>query len=495
MSLRSTAVLLVSARRVLLGAGVALTLAGSSHAQVVGFGGASQTGWTGNQVGAAGLPSVSGSGTAGDILTLTTANNGQTSTYWFNTPQSITNFTESFTYQQSGSGNPADGFAAVWQNQGTGAIGGGGGQIGLTGISSSASLVGNIYNGNVIGAAYNNTVSAGNPLTIPSLNGVNIASGNPINVSISYKESDGTLTESMTDTVTAATYTRAWRGISIQGQVGSSAAIVGFSGATGGLNANQTITNFQFTPGNAVSTPAAITPIAATGWNQNMIISAANGSANITATMDGGTAKSGDTFYETGVNTGSPAAGTPHAGVFGSANDVNHAFQLQANGAGQNDAVMLDSFNTNGTLLVTTPKAYQTLSFLVASGNGASSINATIHFVGGGSQLASILAPDWFNNGSISLYAAGRVDTNLDDFNQTLGVFPRMFQSDVTLTDTTDAVTSIDFSWGGTSGGVGGNREVIYGLSGTAAVPEPSTLALVGLGALGLYARRRRARK
>ncbi len=40
-----------------------------------------------------------------------------------------------------------------------------------------------------------------------------------------------------------------------------------------------------------------------------MIISAANGSANTTATMDGGTGKSGDTFYERGVNAGAARPG------------------------------------------------------------------------------------------------------------------------------------------------------------------------------------------
>jgi len=60
---------------------------------------------------------------------------------------------------------------------------------------------------------------------------------------------------------------------------------------------------------------AAITPIATTGYNQNMIISAANGSANTTATIDGGTAKTGNTFYEMGVNPNSNVAGVPLAGA------------------------------------------------------------------------------------------------------------------------------------------------------------------------------------
>ena len=207
----------------------------------------------------------------------------------------------------------------------------------------------NVYSGNGgSGSQYNDTVATGGGVALtPTPGGVNIDSGDPINVTLSYKESDHALTETMTDTVTSATFTRVWRSISIQTQVAGTSAIVGLTGGTGGVTAAQSVTNFQYIPGNAPNTPVAtITPIAATGYDQNMIISATNGSANTTATMDGGTGKSGDTFYEKGVNSGSNVAGVPQANVIiGSANDANHTFALQPNGPGQNDAVMLDSAN------------------------------------------------------------------------------------------------------------------------------------------------------
>jgi len=260
------------------------------------------------------------------------------------------------------------------------------------------------------------------------------------------------------------------------------------------------VTNFRFTPGNAGNTPTpTITPIAATGYNQNMIISAANGSTNVTATMDGGTARTGDTYYESGITgfaapqTGppSPVSGVPHAGVpIGSAQDANHTFVFQPNGAGQNDAVMLDAANTTGTLTLTTPARYSALSFLVASGNGAGTINLTVHYAGGGTQTASIASPDWFNGGPIAVDANGRVNVALSDYNNLNNGQPRMFQEDLTLTNTGSNVTSIDFAWGGT----GTNREAVFAISGTA-VPEPSSLAFLSLGALGLVARRYRARR
>jgi hypothetical protein len=476
----------------------AFGMAGTATAQVIGFGGSSMTGWTPN-TNTAGLPSVTGSGTSADVLTLTNNTNGIATSYWFNTPQSITNFKESFTYTQTTNtpNNGADGFAVVWQNAGTNALGGGGGQLGLTGIASSASLAGNIYGGNVIGTQYNNTVTAGNPVTLGTPGGVNIASGDAINVTLSYKQADGALTETMTDSVTNATFTRVWRGISIQGQVGGATALIGFTGATGGVNAGQTFTNFQFTPGAANPTPvAAFTPIAATGYNQNMIISTASGSANITATIDGGTTKQGNTFYETGVNPNASAAGVPHAGVFSSENDPNHVFQLQPNGAGQNDAVMLDQVNTTGALTLTTPARYSALSLLVAGGNGGATIGYTAHYAGGATQTGTFNIPDWFGNTPFAWDANGRVSLNPDgsinttDFNATFSQNPRMLQVDLTPTDTVDALQSINFTWQGTVGN--GDEDAIFGISGTA-VPEPSSLALLSLGAVGLVVRRRRA--
>jgi hypothetical protein len=477
--------------------------ANPAAAQITGFGGAAKTGWTAN-TNTAGLPNVTGTGTASDVLQLTAATTGNTTSYWFNIAQNITNFTESFAYtNNSGTGsNPADGIGVVWQGTGTTVLGGGGSNLGIAGIPTSASLAINIYSLHVVGSQFNNTVTAGDPVTTYNSANINIASGDPINVSLSYRESDGSLTETMSDPIKSATFTRVWRGISIQGQVGGPTAYVGFTGATGAEFANQTVTNFHFTSGNATSTPVAtITPIAATGYSQNVIVSKANGTANMTATIDEGTNKFANSFYEAGQNPNASAPGVPHAGVFGSEADANHAFLLQPNGLGQNDAVMVDQTHTTGTLTLTTPVPYLQLSFLVAGSHGGANMGLTLHYAGGATQSATLNVQDWFNGTStVAWDANGRVYVNSDGtINNSTGYAntdsgtPKMYQLDLTPTDMVDALQSISFTWQGSNGA--GDHEYVFGISG-AAVPEPSTLMLLSsVGMSGLLIRRRAARR
>ena len=75
---------------------------------------------------------------------------------------------------------------------------------------------------------------------------VNLASGNPIQINVTYDALAGTVSEMLTDTVTNATYSNVFPGINLPSFIGSNAGFVGFTGATGGAFAQQTIRNFSF---------------------------------------------------------------------------------------------------------------------------------------------------------------------------------------------------------------------------------------------------------
>ena len=192
---------------------------------VSGFG-SNGTGWT-TQTNATGNPTV-----AGDVLTLTTASLGEARAAWFNTPVSTGSFTASFTYTDVGGGG-ADGAAFVLQNalSGTTALGYDAGSFGYGGISASVAYEISIWNGRTVGT---NFVTDGTTGTYNTTTPVNVASGDPINVTLVYDAAAETLTEFLTDTKTGSVYTHTYTGIDLASTLGGSTAILGFTGGTGG---------------------------------------------------------------------------------------------------------------------------------------------------------------------------------------------------------------------------------------------------------------------
>src|SRR4051812_18820089 len=109
----------------------------------------------------------------------------------------------------------------------------------------------------------------------------------------------------------------------------------------------------------ACSVQAAQTPIAVSGFNHDLVVeknTAVNSAAlkaTISATMDGGTAKTGSTWYEVGENTAATTTGLPMGTTLASASDPNTIFTLQP--AIGSNAILIDSSNTAGTFTFATP--------------------------------------------------------------------------------------------------------------------------------------------
>ena len=206
------------------------------RAGIVGFN--DGVGWTGNNNGTGG-PAFSGS------LTLTDGGFNEARSAFYNTAQSIGNWSATFTYQAvlpSGIGL-ADGVTFMLQNQGLTALGSTGGGLGMAGITPSAEVEFNVYSGHTIGTAFE--TNGANSQSYTATGAVNLASGDPIQVSLIY--SDSHLTETLKDLTTSATFSTSYT-TNLASVLGSGTAFVGFTGGAGGGSSVQVISNFAFVP-------------------------------------------------------------------------------------------------------------------------------------------------------------------------------------------------------------------------------------------------------
>ena len=302
--------------------------------------------------------------------------------------------------------------------------------------------------------------------------------GHAYNVTLSFINNSANVT--LVDTATNQVYTAITTGETpLTSVLGSSTALVGFTGSTGGVTSTQQISNFRF-----VSQPA-FNPITATGWDQDMVVALSapqtNAVASITATMDAGTAKTGSTFFEKGYDPSAPNDGLPASGSsFVSEHDAQHTFKMQPYNA--NNAILVDQAATTGTLVFSQPAAYTALSFLTASGNGPNAFDLTIHYTNGTSQtIPAIAAPDWYGNAPVAWAADDRVfpSTGASTFQQAAGN-PNLYQEDVLLPDTVDPISSVSFSFdSGTS--LNNGQVAIFAVSGdpTVLVPEPGSMTFI----------------
>ncbi|PWU14943.1 MAG: hypothetical protein C5B50_16205 [Verrucomicrobia bacterium] len=155
-------------------------------------------------------------------------------------------FMANFTYQESPplANLGADGatFCIQRDSRGLAALGGSGGNLGVSGITPSWELCLNIFPNNNVGYSFNTGGGHG-----PYLNPfpVDLHSQDPIQISLLY---DGaTMFMTMTDAVATTAFSTS-TAVNLPSTLGSSTAYVGFTGATGGDNSTQTISNFRFIP-------------------------------------------------------------------------------------------------------------------------------------------------------------------------------------------------------------------------------------------------------
>ena len=191
-------------------------------------------------------------------LTLINGNNADVASCFFATPVYLGAFEASFTYQATGSAPVADGFTFCVQDSPYGPVVVGstgssgnidGGMLGYGGIGNSAAISFNINSSYTVGYAYvtDGLLTDGGPIGGYTATGpVNLASGDPINITINYNGKDITL--SLVDANASASFTTNIAVGPLSSVLGAETGYVGFTAGAGALTAVETVTNFSFTP-------------------------------------------------------------------------------------------------------------------------------------------------------------------------------------------------------------------------------------------------------
>ena len=193
---------------------------------------------------------MAGANSVGGQLQLTNGGSFEAASAFSTSRIDVSDFTTNFSFQITPGTNPtADGFTFCIQAIGPTALGSSGGYLGYGGISQSVAIKFDLYNNAGEGpdstGIFFNGASPFVPATDLSLSDINLHSGDVFEVAMTY---DGTtLNVTITDTITEASASQSYT-VNIPSYVGGSYAYVGFTGATGGLTAVQTINNWTFTP-------------------------------------------------------------------------------------------------------------------------------------------------------------------------------------------------------------------------------------------------------
>lgn len=182
-----------------------------------------------------------------------------------------------------------------------------------------------------------------------------------------------------------------------------------------------------------------------------------------TATVDNGSNNTANTWFEIGYDTGTPGNGLPAAdSVFTAQDDANYSFRMPPSYAAPN-GILIDTVVTSGTFTVTTPAAYNKLSFLGSGGNGGDVIGVRVNHADGTFETGSFGCPDWFGGTGVAYTAGGRLQSPVTFTTELNAGNPRIYFRDVTLTNTTSPVTNIVLTY---SSGAANSHNCILGVSG-----------------------------
>ena len=313
----------------------------------------------------------------------TNGSNGFSTSFNFTLPEGSTN--------TDGTPNMADGFAFVIQRNSPTAVGGGGGSLGYVGMPNSVAVEFDFYNAvNQVGV-YANGFDLGNDVAGNSTEtGLTFENGHTYKVDIGYNAETNEMRIVLTDlTDTGVTpieliYSTARTGtaaapadetLNITQLTGGQQAFFGFTGATGGLNADQRITNWTL---NGVTIPLVVTENQWTGG-----VGGAGTDATVGSNWSAGQAPNGPTstakFGNADPNAGDVTINVP-ANIGTVIFDSSNPYNLQGTGT-----ITLGGVGSVGTINVV--NGTHTVGNPIVAPGG---VNVTLGATAGGLTLGNV---------------------------------------------------------------------------------------------------------
>ncbi|HLX60677.1 MAG TPA: C25 family cysteine peptidase [Planctomycetota bacterium] len=347
--------------------------AGTLIPPTLGGFGVSGTGWSKN----------GGAAIASDVATLTD-NNGNEARSVFPTSKVAYSggFTASFVYTLVNPNNtPADGVTFCLQNVAATTVGNNGGGLGYVGMLTSYAITINVYNATQAGGSQIGTGVNGVQQPQVTTTGVNLASGDPIQFTVTYNSTAQTVVVNLKDLTTNGTFTNTYTAQNIATSVTGTTCYVGFTGGTGGANCTETISNFAYNSGTP-NTPVTVYPnnVSIQGPASNIKVTVPVGTT--TLTLGTLALASGATFNV--LPSANTASGQSYGLTFGATTLAGPTVNVANNGAGTG-VLTLGALNDGGTVQAITLNAGGTTTgSLVLSAPANTLSNSTGISVAGG---------------------------------------------------------------------------------------------------------------